>query len=119
MRIVLGAIVSVAFAIGTIAASGAQVAPTPAVKLASGPLITLYSRDHYNGPSLKVDGITPDVKTKGFPYPTASFVVNRGKWLLCSGKNFTGTCLTAGVGMYSADFANGFAQTITSLRPLF
>jgi len=98
--------------------SSAQVAPTPPVKLASGPLITLYSRDLYNGPSLKVESPTPDVHVKNFPYPTASFVVNRGRWLLCSGRSFTGTCVKVGVGMYSAAFANGFAQSITSLRPL-
>lgn len=82
------------------------------------PLITLYSRDLYNGPNLKVEGITPDVHVKTFPYPTASFIVNRGRWLLCSGRNFTGTCVKVGVGMYPAAFANGFAQTIISLRPV-
>jgi hypothetical protein len=84
----------------------------------TGPLITLYSRDLYNGPSLKVEGITPDVHVKNFPYPTASFVVNRGRWILCSGRMFTGLCVTVGVGMYPAAFANGFAQSIISLRPV-
>ena len=115
-RIALGAI-GLCLALG--APSGAQIAQAPPVHPPSNtPLITLYSRDLYNGPSLKVDGITPDVHVKTFPYPTASFIVNRGRWLLCNGRFFTGTCVTVGVGMYPAAFANGFAQTIVSLRPV-
>jgi hypothetical protein len=114
-------IASLAMALGLAltASSSAQVAqPAPPRPAAIGPLITLYSRDLYNGPSLKVEGITPDVHVKTFPYPTASFIVNRGLWLLCSGRYFTGTCVKVGVGMYPATFANGFAQTIVSLRPI-
>jgi len=110
---------AIAFVIFLGGSSIAQMAPVPQARPPSnGPLITLYSRDLYNGPSLKLEGITPDVHVKTFPYPTASFIVNRGRWQLCSGRMFTGTCLTVGVGMYPAAFANGFAQTITSLRPV-
>ncbi len=113
-------IVALATALGLVlsASSSAQVAqPVPRPPVATGPLITLYSRDLYNGPSLKVDGVTPDVHVKTFPYPTASFIVNRGRWILCNGRSFTGLCVKVGVGMYPAAFANGFAQTIVSLRP--
>jgi hypothetical protein len=96
--------------------ASAQGAPQPAPP-ATGPLITLYSQDHYNGPSLKLEKVTPDVHTERFPYPTASFIVNRGRWILCNQRFFRGTCLTVGVGMYPAAFASGFAQTIVSLRP--
>ncbi len=112
------ALVGIALTLALGASSGAQApAPQPHPP-ATGPLITLYSRDLYNGPSLKVDGITPDVHVKTFPYPTASFIVNRGRWILCNGRYFTGTCVTVGIGMYPAAFANGFAQTIVSLRPV-
>ncbi len=110
---------AIALGFALAASSSAQVAqPVPPPHPATGPLVTLYSRDLYNGPSLKVDGITPDVHVKNFPYPTASFVVNRGRWILCNGRSFTGLCVKVGVGMYSASFADGFAQTIVSLRPV-
>jgi len=110
---------ALSFALALGASASAQFAPTPQPRSApNGPLITLYSQDHYNGPSLKLTGPTPNLGAKGFPYPAASFIVNRGRWLLCNAKNFAGTCITAGVGMYPTDFANGFAQTIASLRPV-
>ena len=112
-------LVAIVFVLALCTSSSAQMPPAATTpRPAIGPLITLYSRDLYNGPSLKLEGITPDVHVKTFPYPTASFIVNRGRWLLCSGRMFTGTCLTVGVGMYPAAFANGFAQTIISLRPV-
>ncbi|MGA3038183.1 MAG: beta/gamma crystallin-related protein [Vulcanimicrobiaceae bacterium] len=114
------ALVGIALALVLGTSSSAQMPPAvqPQHPPSTGPLITLYSRDLYNGPSLKVEGITPDVHVKNFPYPTASFVVNRGRWILCSGRMFTGLCVTVGVGMYPAAFANGFAQSIISLRPV-
>ncbi|MGH7715962.1 MAG: beta/gamma crystallin-related protein [Vulcanimicrobiaceae bacterium] len=102
------------------ASSSAQmVHPQPqAAAPVAGPLITLYSQDHYNGPNLKLQKVTPDIHTERFPYPIASFIVNRGRWLLCNQRFFKGTCVTVGVGMYPAAFQGGFAQSVISLRPL-
>jgi|GEM_PF-5676304 hypothetical protein len=105
------------------ASSSAQERVTPQqpqqpVAPTTGPLITLYSQDHYNGPNLKVSKPTPNVGTERFPYPIASFIVNRGRWILCSQRGFLGTCVTVGAGMYPATFGGGFAQTVVSLRPV-
>jgi hypothetical protein len=101
-------------------ASAQRVNPLPQQSAAptTGPLITVYSQDHYNGPNLKLSRPTPNVGAERFPYPIASFIVNRGRWLLCNQRNFLGTCVTVSAGMYPAAFADGFAQSVVSLRPL-
>src|SRR6185503_7121986 len=78
--------------------------------------LTLYADDDYQGRSV---GVVIDERQLGvlnFDDKTSSVVVEGGAWVLCSGEEYSGECITLEPGRYASLQALGLDNAITSVR---
>jgi Beta/Gamma crystallin len=78
--------------------------------------LTLYSDEDYQGRAL---GVVIDERQLGvlnFDKRASSVVVQGGAWVLCSGEDYNGECITLEPGRYASLQALGLDNAITSVR---
>jgi hypothetical protein len=78
--------------------------------------LLLYAEDDYQGRTL---GVVIDEKQLGvlnFDDRASSVVVQNGTWVLCSGEDYSGECVTLEPGRYASLQALGIDNAITSVR---
>jgi beta/gamma crystallin len=78
--------------------------------------LTLYAEDDYQGRGL---GVVIDEKQLGvlnFDDRASSVVVENGTWILCSGEEYSGECITLEPGRYASLQALGLDNAVTSVR---
>jgi len=83
---------------------------------AMGADLTLYADDDYQGRAL---GVVIDERTLGvlnFDKRASSVVVENNAWILCTGEEYTGQCVTLEPGRYASLQALGLDNAITSVR---
>jgi len=83
---------------------------------ALGAELTLYSNDDYQGRAV---GVVIDERQLGvlnFDDKTSSVIVEGGAWVLCSGEDYSGDCITLEPGRYASLQALGFNDVVTSVR---
>jgi hypothetical protein len=83
---------------------------------AMGADLTLYADDDYQGRAL---GVVIDERTLGvlnFDKRASSVVVENNAWILCTGEEYTGQCITLEPGRYASLQALGLDNAITSVR---
>jgi hypothetical protein len=87
-----------------------------AAKAAMGADLTLYADDDYQGRAL---GVVIDERTLSvlnFDKRASSVVVENSAWILCTGEEYTGQCITLEPGRYASLQALGLDDAITSVR---
>jgi hypothetical protein len=83
---------------------------------AIGAELTLYADDDYQGRAL---GVVIDERTLGvlnFDKRASSVVVENSAWILCTGEEYTGQCITLEPGRYASLQALGIDNAVTSVR---
>jgi hypothetical protein len=83
---------------------------------ARGADLTLYADDDYQGRAL---GVVIDERTLSvlnFDKRASSVVVENNAWILCTGEEYTGQCITLEPGRYASLQALGLDNAITSVR---
>jgi len=78
--------------------------------------LTLYADDDYQG---RVVGVVIDERQLGvlnFDDKTSSVVVESSAWILCSGEDYSGECVTLEPGRYASLQAIGLNNAVTSVR---
>lgn len=78
--------------------------------------LTLYTDDDYQGRAL---GVVIDERTLGvlnFDKRASSVVVENSAWILCTGEEYTGQCITLEPGRYASLQALGLDNAVTSVR---
>jgi hypothetical protein len=78
--------------------------------------LTLYADDDYQGRAL---GVVIDERTLGvlnFDKRASSVVVENSAWILCTGEEYTGQCITLEPGRYASLQALGLDNAVTSVR---
>src|SRR5262245_40142101 len=78
--------------------------------------LTLYADDDYQGRAL---GVVIDERTLGvlnFDKRASSVVVENSAWVLCTGEEYSGQCITLEPGRYASLQALGLDNAITSVR---
>ena len=83
---------------------------------ATGADLTLYADDDYQGRAL---GVVIDERSLGvlnFDKRASSVVVENGAWVLCTGEEYTGQCITLEPGRYASLQALGLDNAVTSVR---
>jgi hypothetical protein len=78
--------------------------------------LLLYADDDYQGRQLAVVIDEKDLGVLNFEKRASSVVVENGTWILCSGGDYSGECLTLAPGRYASLRALGFDKAITSVR---
>jgi hypothetical protein len=100
----LGAFALRAFALGTLAAT------------AGAADLTLYSDGDFQGRPLNVVIDMKQLGSLNFNDRASSVVIEKGAWVLCSGEDFSGDCVTLEPGRYGSLKDLGLDDTITSVR---
>jgi hypothetical protein len=78
--------------------------------------LTLYTEGDFQGRPL---GVVIDMRQLGslnFNDRASSVVVEKGAWVLCTGEDFTGKCVTLEPGRYGSLKDLGLDKDITSVR---
>jgi hypothetical protein len=78
--------------------------------------LTLYTDDDYQGRAL---GVVIDERALGvlnFDKRASSVVVENSAWILCTGEEYTGQCITLEPGRYASLQALGLDNAVTSVR---
>ena len=78
--------------------------------------LTLYANDDYQGRAV---GVVIDERQLGvlnFDKKASSVIVESGAWVLCSGEDYTGECITLEPGRYASLQALGLNDAVTSVR---
>ena len=79
---------------------------------------TFYEYRDFGGRSFRVAGPVPDLANTGYNDRASSLVIRSGAWQVCTDALFRGRCVTLQSGEYR-DLANmGFADNISSARPV-
>jgi len=91
--------------LATLLASGASAAD-----------LTLYADDDYQGRALNVVIDERELSVRNFDKRASSVVVEKGAWVLCSGEDYAGQCVTLEPGRYPSLQALGMDNNITSVR---
>jgi hypothetical protein len=80
--------------------------------------VVLYDHDNFQGDSRNISSAINNLQSIGFSYRASSLIIHRGRWLLCQGPNFSGRCITLGVGRVGRLSNHGMNDQIASLRPI-
>ncbi|MES2295513.1 MAG: beta/gamma crystallin-related protein [Pseudomonadota bacterium] len=80
--------------------------------------ITVYEHDGWRGRAITMSHATPDFYTIGFDNRASSVVVSGGRWEVCDGAQFSGTCMVLREGSYESLRGMGLNDRISSVRPL-
>jgi len=78
--------------------------------------LLLYADDDYQGRQLAVVIDERDLGVLNFEKRASSVVVETGTWVLCSGDDYTGECITLAPGRYASLRALGLDDAVTSVR---
>ncbi len=81
------------------------------------PGVTLYSFPNYSGRQVRLTRDTPKLKKLGFAANAMSMKVVGGKWEVCEGNRYNGTCEVFGPGKYTFGVFN-WGNKIKSVRRL-
>lgn len=81
------------------------------------PAVTLYSFPNYSGRNVLLNRDTPKLKKLGFAANAMSMKVSGGKWEVCDGNRYNGTCEVFGPGKYTFGIFN-WGNKIKSVRRL-
>ena len=87
------------------------------VQYSGPPGVTLYSMPHYAGRRVVLRTDTPKLKKFGFAAVAMSMKVSGGRWEVCDGNRYSGTCEVFGPGDYSFGIFN-WGNKIRSVRKL-
>ena len=80
--------------------------------------VTLFGGRNWRGPSIRIDGDTPNLGSSGLNDRVRSIQLGRrsGPWIVCTDANYRGRCTTIGESV-SDTRAIGMGDAISSLRP--
>jgi hypothetical protein len=78
--------------------------------------LTLYSEGDFQGRPLNVVIDLRQLGSLNFDDRASSVVVEKGAWVLCSGEDFTGKCVTLEPGRYGSLKELGLDKEVTSVR---
>jgi len=78
--------------------------------------LTLYADDDYQGRALNVVIDERELSVRNFEKRASSVVIEKGAWVLCSGEDYSGQCVTLEPGRYPSLQALGIDNSITSVR---
>jgi Beta/Gamma crystallin len=78
--------------------------------------LTLYSDTDFEGRPLNVVIDLKQLGSLNFNDRASSVVVEKGAWVLCSGEDFSGKCVTLEPGRYGSLKDLGLDDAITSVR---
>ena len=101
---------------GKFTAIGSLLSATLFASNAIGADLTLYADDDYQGRAL---GVVIDERQLGvlnFDKRASSVVVENSAWILCTGEEYTGQCITLEPGRYASLQALGLDNAVTSVR---
>jgi uncharacterized protein YcfJ len=80
--------------------------------------ITFYEQDGWRGRALTSGRAVNDFSRVGFNDRASSVVVTKGRWEVCDGERFTGTCMVLRPGNYESLRGMGMNDRISSARPI-
>ncbi len=80
--------------------------------------ITFYEHDGWRGRALTSARQVNDFSRVGFNDRASSVVVTNGRWEVCDGVRFSGTCMVLRPGSYESLRGMGLNDRISSARPL-
>ena len=78
--------------------------------------LTLYTEGDFQGRPLNVVIDLPQLGSLNFNDRASSLVIEKGAWVLCTGEDFTGKCVTLEPGRYGSLKDLGLDKDITSVR---
>lgn len=78
--------------------------------------LVLYTESQFQGRPLNVVIDLRQLGTLNFNDRASSVVVENGAWVLCTGEDFSGKCVTLEPGSYPSLEALGLDDTVTSVR---
>ena len=78
--------------------------------------LTLYTDGDFQGRPLNVVIDLPQLGSLNFNDRASSVVVEKGAWVLCSGEDFTGNCVTLEPGRYGSLKELGLDKAVTAVR---
>jgi hypothetical protein len=78
--------------------------------------LTLYADDGYQGRALNVVIDERELSVRNFNDRASSVVIENGAWVLCSGEDFGGKCVTLEPGRYASLQAIGLDDDVSSVR---
>lgn len=78
--------------------------------------LTLYTDDNFQGRQLNVVIDLRQLGTMNFNDRTSSLVIEKDVWVLCSGEDFSGKCVTLEPGRYGSLQDLGLEDDLTSVR---
>ena len=78
--------------------------------------LTLYTDGEFQGRPLNVVIDLRQLGTLNFNDRASSVVIEKGAWILCSGEEFTGKCVTLEPGRYGSLQDMGLDDSVTSVR---
>jgi len=78
--------------------------------------LTLYTEGDFQGRPLNVVIDLPQLGSLNFNDRASSLVIEKGAWVLCTGADFTGKCVTLEPGRYGSLKDLGLDKDITSVR---
>lgn len=78
--------------------------------------LTLYADDGYQGRALSVVVDERQLDVRNFNDRASSVVIESSAWILCSGEDFEGRCVTLEPGRYTSLSALGLDDAVTSVR---
>lgn len=80
------------------------------------PAVVLFENDDFRGPRMRISGIEPDLRARGFDNEARAVAVREGVWELCGQSDFRGRCLTFGPGRHV--LPEWLAARVSSVRPV-
>lgn len=78
--------------------------------------LTLYSDGEFQGRPLNVVIDLKQLGSLNFNDRASSVIIEKGAWVLCSGEDFSGDCVTLEPGRYGSLKDLGLDDSITSVR---
>ena len=78
--------------------------------------LTLYADGDYQGRALSVVIDQRQLGVMNFDKRASSVVIENGTWVLCSGEDYSGRCVTLEPGRYASLQALGLEDDVTSVR---
>lgn len=78
--------------------------------------LTLYAEGDYQGRALSVVIDQRQLGVMNFDKRASSVVIENGTWVLCSGEDYSGRCVTLEPGRYASLQALGLEDDVTSVR---
>ncbi len=82
------------------------------------PQITFYEHDGWRGRALTSGRAVQDFTRVGYNDRASSVVVSRGRWEVCDGVRFSGTCMVLRPGNYESLRGMGLNDRVSSARPV-